>query len=83
MEDIVPRLAVQVTVESKLPVPCTVAEHWLVWPSCTVAGLHETLTEVIVGTVTVTFAVPDFVESWVEVALTVADPEAGTVPGAV
>jgi hypothetical protein len=48
-------------------------------------GVQETLTEVMVeGTVvTVTLALPDFVESWVEVALTVSDPEAGTVAGAV
>lgn len=34
------------------------------------------------GSVTVITAEPDFVESWVEVALTVSNPEAGTVVGA-
>jgi hypothetical protein len=80
----VPRPAAQVTVGSKLPVPWTVAEHRLVWFSSTVIGVHETLTDVIVGGgVTVTVAVPDFVESCMEVALIVSDPEAGTVGGAV
>ena len=41
-------------------------------------GEHETLTEVIVGgtAVTVTVVIPDLVESWVEVAVTVAVPVA-------
>jgi hypothetical protein len=46
--------------------------------------VQETLTEVIVGAgVIVTLAEPDLVESWVEVALMVSDPEGGTVAGAV
>ena len=32
-----------------MPVPDTVAEHWLVWPVWTLAGLHEAVTDVIVG----------------------------------
>jgi hypothetical protein len=61
-----------------------VAEHWLVWPVRTPVGLHETLTDVIVGgAVIVRLAEPDLVESWVDVALIVSDPEAGTVAGAV
>jgi hypothetical protein len=35
------------------------------------------------GAVIVTVAVPDLLESCVEVALTVSNPEAGTVSGAV
>ena len=62
----------------------TIAEHWLVWPIRTLVGVQETLTEVIVGAgVIVTLAEPDLVESWVEVALMVSDPEGGTVAGAV
>jgi phage-related tail fiber protein len=32
-----------------LPVPDTVAVHWLVWPIWTLDGIQETLTEVMVG----------------------------------
>jgi hypothetical protein len=39
-------LALQFTVETKLPVPVTVAEHWLVWPDDTVDGEQLTLTAV-------------------------------------
>ena len=49
-------------------------------------GLHSTLREVMVGgtaAVTVTAAVPVFVASCVEVAVMVAEPELGTVAGAV
>ena len=48
-------------------------------------GEQATATEVMVtGTgVTVTLAEPDLVESWVEVAVIEAEPEAGTVGGAV
>lgn len=46
--------------------------------------MQETLTEVIVvAGVIVTLAEPDLVESWVEVALIVSDPEGGTVACAV
>ena len=48
------------------------------------AGEQTTVTEVIVdGTVTVIVAKPDLVESCVEVAVIVSDPEAGTDAGAV
>jgi hypothetical protein len=46
--EMVPALAVHVTPELKLPVPVTVAEHWLVWPYRMVEGEQLTLTEVIV-----------------------------------
>jgi len=47
-------------------------------------GEQATATDVIVtGTITVTVADPDFVVSWVEVALIVSEPELGTVAGAV
>jgi len=70
--EIEPAVALQVTDELKLPVPVTVAEHWLVLPDETVDGKQLTLTAVIdpIG-LTVTDAVPDFVASWVEVAVTV------------
>lgn len=45
----VPEAAVQDTVEAKLPVPETVAEHWLVWPVCKLVGAQATATEVIAG----------------------------------
>jgi hypothetical protein len=62
----------------------TVAEHWMLCPVCTLGALHETATDVMVGAgATVTVAVPDFVESCVEIALTVSDPDVGTVAGAV
>ncbi len=28
--------------------PDTVAEHWLVWPACTLVGVQETATDVMV-----------------------------------
>jgi hypothetical protein len=49
-------------------------------------GLQERETAVMVGgagAVMVIFAEPSFVESSVEVALTVSDPDAGAVAGAV
>ena len=50
-------------------------------------GVATTVTPVTVGctteVATATAAVPDFVESCVEVALMVSDPEAGAVEGAV
>jgi hypothetical protein len=46
--EIVPALAAHVTAELKLPVPVTVAEHWLVWPYWMVEGEQLTLTDVIV-----------------------------------
>ena len=84
VDAMLPRFAAHVTVGSKLPVPCTVAVHWLVWPSGTMVGLHATPTEVMMGgAVIVIVAVPDFVASCVEVAVMVAEPELGTVAGAV
>jgi hypothetical protein len=84
---IVPALADHVTAVLKLPVPFTVAEHWLVWvvcPACRVVGLHDALTDVTVGAAVIAMlAVPDFVPSSVEVAVIVAEPDVGTVVGAV
>jgi hypothetical protein len=71
----VPPLAVHVTAEMKLPVPCTVALHCDVALGAIVEGLHATDTEEIVGGVvpiaTVTVAVPDLLESSRLVAVTV------------
>ena len=47
--DMVPTDADQLTAELKLPVPVTVAEHWLVWLNGIVAGVQATRTEVMVG----------------------------------
>src|SRR5271157_4640593 len=47
--DMVPTDADQLTAELKLPVPVTVAEHWLVWPNGIVAGVQVTRTELMVG----------------------------------
>ncbi|HUV97601.1 MAG TPA: hypothetical protein VMV98_09045 [Acidobacteriaceae bacterium] len=82
LESIVPPLAFHVTVELKLPVPCTVAVHCEVALVAIVDGLHATPTEEIVGVVafTVIVAVPDLVVSCVLVAVTVTDPDE---PGAV
>jgi hypothetical protein len=58
-------------------VPCTVAEHVDV-PLVTIeSGLQTTATEMIVmGTATLTVAVPDLVASWTEIAVIVAFPAA-------
>jgi hypothetical protein len=64
----------------------TAAEHWLVWPGWRLVAVQETLTAVMVGAagaVMAIFAVPSFVESSVEVASTVSEPDAGAVEGAV
>ena len=78
LEDvIVPSVAVQVTAGLYDPVPCTVAAQEDVCVVSTEAGEQITETEVIadcVVTVTVTVALPDFVESCVEVAEIVAVP---------
>ena len=64
------------TDELKLPVPETVAEHWLVCPIGTLTALHETCTNVIDGAaVMVTIVVPYFVVSCVDVAVIVAVPD--------
>ncbi|HEX4019932.1 MAG TPA: hypothetical protein VHX63_02210 [Acidobacteriaceae bacterium] len=53
-------------------------------PSATVADAGEIeIVPAAGGAVTVKVAEPVLVESWVEVALMVSDPEAGTVAGAV
>jgi hypothetical protein len=82
----VPETADQVTLELKLPVPETVAEHWLVCPGWRLVAAQETVTAVMVGctgAVIAIFAVPSFVGSWVDVALTLSEPIVGTVDGAV
>ena len=72
---IVPSVVPQVTAELYEPVPCTVAEHVDVWVLRIEAGEQVTETEVIVdGVVTVTAALPDLVESCVDVAVMVAVP---------
>lgn len=72
---IVPSVVPQVTAELYDPVPCTVAEHVDVWVLRIEAGEQVTETEVIVdGVVTVTVALPDLVESCVDVAVIVAVP---------
>lgn len=43
-----PALVPQVTVEMKLPVPVTVAVHWLVWPDWIAVGVQVTVTAVMV-----------------------------------
>lgn len=75
----------QVTALLKFPVPVTVGVQVEVWVGRMDDGEHATATEVMVTgmAVTVTLAEPDLVESCVEVAVTVSDPEAGTVAGAV
>jgi hypothetical protein len=84
--DTVPETADQVTAELKLPVPETVAEHWVVWPGWRLAAAQETVTDVIVGAVGAViaiFAEPSFVGSSVEIALTLSEPDVGTVDGEV
>ena len=46
---IVPASVDQVTAEPKLPVPVTVAMHWLVLPVWTLVGVQEMVTEVMFG----------------------------------
>jgi len=62
----------QATAALKLPVPFTVAAHWLVCAGVMDAGEQLTATEVMVGPATVTVAEPDLVASWVDVAVRVA-----------
>jgi hypothetical protein len=76
-ELIVPPVAVQVTAWLKAPVPRTVAEQVDVPVVRIEAGLQITVTDVMVtGTVTVTVAELDLVESCVDVAVIVAVPAA-------
>jgi hypothetical protein len=72
---IVPSVAAQVTAELYAPVPCTVAAQLDVCVVRMDAGEQTTETEVIVdGAVTATVALPDLVESCVDVAVMVAVP---------
>jgi hypothetical protein len=72
---IVPSVAPQVTAELYDPVPCTVAVQMDVCVVRMEAGEQLTETEVTVdGAVTVTVALPDLVESCVDVAVMVAVP---------
>jgi hypothetical protein len=49
-----------------------------------IVGVQVTATEVTVGAIsTANLAPPDFDESSTDVAVTVSEPEVGTVPGAV
>jgi hypothetical protein len=75
----------QETVLLKLPVPITVGAQVEVWVVRTDEGEQATATDVIVTCTgaMVTLAEPVFVESWVDVALMDAIPEAGTLAGAV
>jgi len=77
---IVPSVAAQLTAELYDPVPFTVAAQAEVWVVRMEAGEQVTETEVIVDCVdTATDALPDFVESSVEVAEIVAVPAAAGV----
>ena len=72
---IVPSVAPHVTAELYDPVPCTVAAQLDVCVVRMDAGEQTTETEVIVdGAVTATVALPDLVESCVDVAVMVAVP---------
>ena len=75
----------QVTVEAKLPVPLTLAEHCEAPVVTTEVGKQAAVTAVMVGagTVMVTEALPDLVLSWVLVAVMVTGLVVGTVAGAV
>ena len=79
-------LIARFTVLVKAPVPVTVGVQEDVWLSVMEDGLHARETAVMVGVagaVMAIFAVPSLEESSVEVALTLSEPEAGTVAGAV
>jgi hypothetical protein len=75
------------TVFANAPVPVTVGVQDVVWVSVMEDGLQARETAVMVGggagAVMAILADPSFVESSVEVALTLSEPEAGTVDGAV
>ena len=75
-EDVIaPSVVPQVTAELYDPVPCTVAVQLDVCVVRMDVGEQATETEVIVdGAVTVTVALPDLVESCVDVAVIVAFP---------
>jgi hypothetical protein len=86
-EVIVPPVAVQLTAELYPPLPVTAAVQVAVCTVAMVAGVAATATLVMAGRIDeveiATAAAPDFVESCVEVALTVSNPEAGALEGAV
>lgn len=67
--------------------PFTVAAHVAVCAVVIDAGVATTPIDVIVPLVeeeeTVILAVPNFVSVWVDVAVIVSDPDAGTLAGAV
>lgn len=70
---IAPAVADQVTAVLNVPVPATFAEQGDVWPVRMELGEQVIETEVIaLGTVIVTVAEPDLVESSVDVAVMVA-----------
>ncbi len=71
------------TVEVKLPVPVTLAEHCEVLPMATEVGVQDAVTAVMVGAVMVMEAVPDLAVFAVLVAVIVTGFVAGTVAGAV
>ena len=75
---IVPPVAAQVTAELNAPVPCTVAAQVDVCVIRMAAGEQSTETDVIADCwpLTATVALPDLVESCVEVAVMVAMPAA-------
>lgn len=67
----------QLTALLKFPVPVTEGAQLVVWLVKIEGGLQVTETDVIViGTADITVALPDFVGSWVDVAVTVAVPAA-------
>src|SRR5580765_7539476 len=70
-------------VTAVLDVFVTLAENFCVRPVVTVAVLGLTVTTTAGGAVTLTTAVPVFVVSACEIAVTVTVPPVGTVPGAV
>lgn len=45
LELMAPAVTAQVTAESSVPVPCTVALHWELAPGATDGGVHATATE--------------------------------------
>jgi hypothetical protein len=76
VESIVPSVAVHVTLELKLPVPLTVALHWVGAPTCVLGGLAVTVTDVMVGggKFIVIVAEPDLLGSCTETALQLPVP---------
>ena len=73
----------QVTVETKFPVPVTVAAHCEVVLIVTEVGVQAAVTAVMVGAVMVTEAEPDLAVFAVLVAVIVTGLVVGTAVGAV